>query len=154
VLCAKNDTVKTILSRFTPEAHLIDGCTANLEFKCCIIHHAVLLGIPILFQQPRDLLANLSCFSTKTQKTILILYHSKKLHPTWIYIRVRKACGWYLHLVMVFSLPISFFHFSHQLICWELASNHHDQVLNDIFRTIHIKKPSNHCWYAAGVHLE
>lgn len=53
-----------------------------------------------------------------------------------------------------FSLPVSFFHFSHQLICGELPSHHHDQVLDDIFRTIYIKKPSNHCWYTAWIHLE
>lgn len=53
-----------------------------------------------------------------------------------------------------FSLPISFLYFSHQLICGELPSHHHYQVLDDIFRTIYIKKPSNHCWYTARIHLE
>lgn len=79
---------------------------ANLEFKRCIIHHAVLLGIPILFKQPGDLIENLSCCSIR-HKSNLILYHSKKLHPTWVYIRVRKACEWclqvYLHYRFLFS---------------------------------------------------
>lgn len=99
----------------------------------------------------KDWLVNLNCFSIKKHKTVLVLYHLTKLHP----IRVQQGQGSpTLVPTDAFSLPISFFHFSHQLICGELPSHHHDQVLDDIFRTIDIKKPSNHCWYTARIHLE
>lgn len=55
---------------------------------------------------------------------------------------------------LISLLPVSFLHFSHQFVCGELPSDHHDQILNHILRTVHIQQPSNDYWQTAWVHLE
>lgn len=50
-------------------------------------------------------------------------------------------------------LPIPFLHFSYQFVRGELPSDHHDEVFNHIFCTIHIQQSSNDDRQAARVHL-
>lgn len=50
-------------------------------------------------------------------------------------------------------VPVPLLHLSHQFVSGELSSDHQDQTLNDVLRTVHVQKPSNHHWQTAGVHL-
>lgn len=50
--------------------------------------------------------------------------------------------------------PVSLFYLIHQLISGKLPSDHHDQVLNDILRAVHIQQTTNHHWQTTGIHLK
>ena len=56
-------------------------------------------------------------------------------------------------LIQLLALPVPLLHFLHQFISGKLPPDHHDQVLDDIFRTVYIQQASDHNWQSAGVHL-
>lgn len=53
--------------------------------------------------------------------------------------RFMKRSSWLVRRSGGFFLPISFLHFSYEFIRGELPSDHHDQVFNHVFSTIHIQ---------------
>lgn len=50
----------------------------------------------------------------------------------------------YLHYIGQQYAPVSLLHLGHKLISRELASDHQNEVLNDVLRAVHVQQPSNH----------
>lgn len=46
--------------------------------------------------------------------------------------------------IYLFVLPVPLLYLLHQLISGKLPSDHHDQVLNDIFSTVYIQQTAYH----------